>query len=204
MRQFISLLAILIATAAPVAARVTLEDADKVMESRDAELQAFQDRLNDPDPEKALAILKLLIVQGDADQRRMAIRHGLHSTDSALRATTIRAIFDSEPTLVMKFKPVSDEPGVYYTRAIKQAGGVLSEDNSSEVMRKITGYDEEHECWIYTSGTYTPCFTRMRGEVVSVSFGDSWGNYTLNDKGELEGQQSIGGNLAKAVIELYE
>lgn len=44
----------------------------------------------------------------------------------------------------------------------------------------------------------------MRGEVVSISFGDSLGNYTLSNKGELEGQQFIKGNLAKAAIELYE
>lgn len=204
MRQYTLPLAILIATTGPVIAQVTLEEADEVMDSRNAELQAFQDRLNNPDPEKSLAILKLMIVKGDPDQRRMAIRHGLQSTDSALRATTVRAILDSGPTLVMKFDPVSDEPDGYYARTIGQASGVLAEDNSSEVVRNISGYDEEQECWIYQSGTYTPCLAMMRGEVVSISFGDSWGNYTLNERGELEGQQSINGNLAKSVIELYE
>ena len=204
MRLFFAPLAILLATTGPVAAQVTLEEADEVMNSRNTELQSFQDRLNDPDPEKALSVLKLLIVKGDADQRRMAIRHGLQSTDSALRATTVRAILDSGPTLVLKFDPVADETDGYYARSISQASGILAEDGSSEVVRNISGYDEEQECWFYKSGAYTPCLAMMRGEVVSISFGDSWGNYTLNEKGELEGQQSINGNLAKAAIELYE
>lgn len=204
MRQLCFSLAVLIGATISANAQVSLDEADEVMNSRNAELEAFQDRLNDPDPEKALAILKLLIVKGDADQRRMAIRHGLQSTDGAIRATTVRAIFDSEPTIVMKFDPVSDEPDVYYTRTINQAAGIVAENGSSEVVRNINGYDEKEECWTYKHGVYTPCLAMMRGEVVSISFGGSWGNYTLNSKGELEGQQSINGNLAKAVIELYE
>ena len=44
----------------------------------------------------------------------------------------------------------------------------------------------------------------MRGEVVSISFGDSWGNYTLNSQGQLAGQQAINNNLTNATIDLYE
>ena len=45
---------------------------------------------------------------------------------------------------------------------------------------------------------------RMRGEVVSINFGDSWGNYTLNTEGKLVGQQTISDNLANAAVDLYE
>ena len=205
MKHFSKLFSVLIVTVATsAAAQVTLEEADDVMNNRNTELQAFQDRLNDPDPERALAILKLLIVKGDADQRRMAIRHGLQSTDSAIRATTVRAILDSEPTIVITFDPVSDEPDGYYARTIAQAGGIVAEDGTSEVTRNIAGFDDEEECWTYKQGVYNPCLAMMRGEVVSILFGGTWGSYTLNSKGELEGQQTITGNLAKGVIELYE
>jgi hypothetical protein len=195
------LFAILASTAS---AQVTLEEADEVMGARDKELQAFQDRLNDADPDRALAVLKLLITKGDVEQRRLAIRHGLQSTDTAIRATTLRAILDSEPTLVMKFDPVPEEPSVYYFRTIKANGGVVDEDNSAEVLRKISGYDEKEECWTYTHGVYTPCFARMRGEIVSLNFGDSWGNYALNNQGQLVGQQSVNDNLTNATVDLYE
>lgn len=204
MKQIYSAMAVLLGAATCVQAQVSLEEADDIMNSRNTELQAFQERLNDPDPERALAVLKLLIVKGDVDQRRMAIRHGLQSTDSAIRATTVRAILDSEPTVVMKFDPVSDEPDGYYARTIGQAGGIVAEDGTSEVTRNIAGYDENEECWTYKQGSYTPCLAMMRGEVVSILFGGTWGSYTLNSKGELEGQQTITGNLASAAIELYE
>ncbi|SDF61516.1 hypothetical protein SAMN04488105_1367 [Salipiger thiooxidans] len=190
--------------ASMASAQVTLEEADALMDARDKELQAFQERLNDADPDRALAVLKLLITKGDPEQRRLALRHGLQSTDMAIRATTLRAILDSSPTLVMKFEPVSEEPDTYYFRTIQQNGGVVAEDNSSEVLRKLAGYNEDEECWTYVHGAYTPCFARMRGEVVSLNFGDSWGNYTLNNSGQLTGQQAINNNLTNANVDLYE
>ena len=133
--------------AASASAQVTLEEADDAMATRDKEMQVFQERLNDPDPDRALAVLKLLITKGDAEQRRLAIRHGLQSTDTAIRATTLRAILDSTPTLVMKFDPVEEEPNTYYFRTIQQSGGIVGEDNSSEVLRRVAGYNEDQECW---------------------------------------------------------
>lgn len=202
MRLMIALIVVLAASA--VAAQVSLDDADEVMDARSKELRAFQDRLNDADPDRALAVLKLLIVKGDPDQRRLAIRHGLQSTDSAIRATTLRAILDSKPTLVLTFVPVSEEPDTYYFRTIKQSAGVVKDDKSSEVLRKISGFDEKEQCWTYTHGVYTPCLARMRGEVVNINFGGSWGNYTLDNSGKLIGKQAINDNLTNATIDLNE
>ena len=72
--------------ASPGAAQVSLERADEVMSGRDNELAAFQERLNDPDPDRALAILKLLITEGDADQRRLDIRHEIDRIFGSKRA----------------------------------------------------------------------------------------------------------------------
>ena len=197
-------LALLVALTSPAMAQVSLEEMDAAMQSRDAELAAFQERLNDPDPERALAALNLLITKGDVDQRRLAIRHGLYSTDTAIRATTLRAIFDSSPTLVMKMSPVPDEPSVYYFRNVAQANGTLSEDNASEVLRKVNGYDEKEHCWTIAVGVRSTCYIRMRGEVVSLFFGDRWGQYSLNATGQLEGEQMVYDTLTKAVVDLSE
>lgn len=80
--------AILLSTllAIPATAQVTLEETDSVISDRDVEVEAFRARLNDPDPDKELAVLRLLIVKGDADQRHLAVRDGLQSTDRAIRA----------------------------------------------------------------------------------------------------------------------
>ena len=186
----------------PAAAQVTLEQLDAAADAKDASMEEFRKRLNDPDPDRALAALHLLVSKGDADQRRMAIRNGLQSTDRAIRATTLRAIFDSEPSLRAVFDPVAEEPTVYYSRTVHGNSGIIDADGTASVTFKVNGYDAENACWTHKRQEY--CLLRLRGDIVSLNFGDSWGTYTLNGSGQLVGEQAINQNLTKAVIDLSE
>lgn len=201
MRIFSLLLAL--AFAVPAHAQLTLDELDTIANENDAAMTEFRKRLNDPDPDRALAVLEALVTKGDATQRRLAIRHGLESTDRAVRATVLRAIFDSEPTLRVVFDPAAETPSVYYNRSIADAGGVLDAEGNGSVTFKLNGYDAENACWTYTS--YKSCLLRMRGDAVSVWFGKSWGNYELDGAtGRLVGEQSIAKNLTTAFIDLSE
>lgn len=86
-------------------AQVSLDELDAAAEVANSSVDAFSQRLNDPDPDPALAALQLLVTKSDADQRRMAIRHGLQSTYRAIQATTVRAIQDFELTLRVVMDP---------------------------------------------------------------------------------------------------
>lgn len=186
----------------PSYAQVSLDDLDAAADQAASSMEAYQKRLNDPNPDRALAVLHLLITQGDADQKRLAIRHGLQSTDRALQATTVRAILDAKPTLRVVFDPVPDEPTVYYSRTVNGAGGVIDATGNGSVTFKITGYDTNEACWTHTQ--WNSCLMRMRGDEVSLLFGSSWGAYRLNASGQLEGEQAVEQNLTKAVIDLSE
>lgn len=186
----------------PSVAQVSLDDLDAAADKASSSMEEYQKRLNDPDTDRALAVLRLLITQGDSDQRRLAIRHGLQSTDRALQATTMTAILDSKPTLRVVFDPVADEPTVHYARTVNGAGGVIDETGNGSVTFKITGYDANEACWTHTQ--WNSCLIRMRGDEVNLAFGRSWGAYRLNATGQLEGEQAIEQNLTRALIDLSE
>jgi hypothetical protein len=183
---------------------VSLEELDLHMEERDRQLDAFEARLNDPDREKALAAMKLLIEKGDPEQRRLAIRHGLYSPDLATRSTVLRAILDSNPSLVIHINPLQEEPSTYYFREIKAWSGSLQVDNSASILMKIAGYDAKEDCWIYKWGASSPCGARLTADVVSLNFGGSWSQYTLNAQGELVGRHTVQDNIADARVSLVE
>jgi hypothetical protein len=202
LRPTATLLCAILAMSAPAAAQVTLEDLDKAAETADAAMEEFRKRLNDPDPDRALAVLNLLISKGDADQRRMAVRHGLQSTDRAIHATTLRAIFDSKPTLRLVLDPVSDEPNANYARGVNWWGGVINTEGTATIIVKITGFDSDNDCWI--DERTQRCLLRMNGDVVSILMGDSWGSYQLDGSGQLLGEQAFSENLAKGSIDLSQ
>ena len=185
-------------------AQVSLDELDKAVSARDKELEQFSDRLNDPDPEKSLAVMKLLIEKGDADQRRMAIRFGLYSPDLAVRSTVLRAIFDSLPIIVVKMKPVSEEQNKYFHRDIKDLAGSYLEDGSVSVTYKIVGYDKDAACWFYQHRNRNTCLLRLTADTVSVYVIDSWSQYALNTEGVLVGTQNVQGEITKATISLAE
>ena len=191
-----------VALALPASAQVSLDELDAAADATDTAMEAFRKRLNDPDPDRALAVLHLLISKGDADQRRMAVRHGLQSTDRAIRATTLRGIFDSDPTLRLVVDPVEDEPSIYFAQEVNRLGGVIDSEGAGSITLKVNGYDEDAACWTHTR--YETCLLRMRGDAVSLFLGDSWGSYELNGSGQLEGEQAVKQNLAKAIVDLSE
>ena len=196
-----TILAACTAIALPAAAQVTLDELDQAVREKDALMEEFRKRLNDPDPDRVLAALRLLLSKGDADQRRLAIRHGLLSTDRGIRATTLRGFFDSNPTFRAVFNPVSEELSQYYDDYVEDAGGVIDNEGTSFVTFKVTGYDTENACWTVAD---EDCLVRMRGDTVSLWFGGSWGHYQLNDSGKLEGEQRVAQNYTQASIDLSQ
>jgi hypothetical protein len=181
---------------------VSLDELDAAADATDTAMEEFRKRLNDPDPDRALAVLHLLISEGDADQRRLAVRHGLQSTDRAIRATTLRAIFDSEPTLRVVVDPVDEEPTTWFANEVHRLSGVVDADGNGSITFKVNGYDPEEDCWTFTRNE--TCLLRLRADAVSLFLGDSWGSYELNGSGQLVGEQSVNQNLARGVIDLSE
>ena len=204
MIKFLLTAVLLAGAVASANAQVSLDELDKAVSARDKELEQFSDRLNDPDPEKSLAVMKLLIEKGDADQRRMAIRFGLYSPDLAVRSTVLRAIFNSFPTIVVKMTPVNEEQNKYFHRDLKNLAASYSGDGSVSVTYKITGYDEEAACWFFRYNGRNTCLLRLTADTVSVYVVDSWSQYTLNTEGVLVGSQNVQGEITKATISLAE
>jgi len=204
MKRLLLTLALLSGAVSTANAQVSLDELDKAVSARDKELAQFSDRLNDPDPEKSLAAMKLLIEKGDADQRRMAVRYGLYSPDLAVRSTVLRAIFNSLPTIVVKMVPVNDEQNKYFHRDIKDLAGSYPGDGSVSVTYKITGYDGDAACWFFTHHNRNKCLIRLTADTVSVHVVDSWSQYTLNAEGVLVGNQNVQGEITKATISLAE
>lgn len=186
----------------PALAQISLEDLNAEVGKRVETLSTFDDALADSDPRKALAAMQIMIERGDADQRRMAIRSGLYSTDLAMRATVLRAILNSAPNLIFEIKPVGDEVNQYYGRAVGNFSGTVKPDNSASVIRKVGKWDEEKQCWD-DSTRQARCIVTLNADVVSV-FLDSWAQLRLDNTGRLTGPANFSQTPVELTISLAE
>lgn len=179
------LVSLLLLTAQPAMSQLTLDDLTARVNERVGTLSSFDDALSDSDPRKALAAMQIMIEQGDSDQRRMAIRSGLYSTDLAIRSTVLRAIMNSAPNLIVELTPVGDEVNQYYPRQIGAFAGTIRPDNSASLVRKLGEWDAEEQCWRASDGNKN-CMVKLNADTLSLYL-DSWSQLRLDKEGNLTG-----------------
>lgn len=158
----------------------------------DAELNKgneYAELLNDPDPARAQAAMKLMLESGDAELVKVALEYGLYSPDAAVRAKAVKAFFDSSPTIEMTFdvsksKDRSKTDGFFsgnYNSAYDESGKAV-------VIRKIIGFDEGSDC--YTTAQWNgreKCQFRLSRQEIQFSANEgNWHRMRLNDAGVLE------------------
>ena len=160
----------------------------------------IRERLNDPDPYRAMAAMKLLIEKGDAAQRQVAIEHGFTSTDPAMRLEALRAILDSKPRLVFRWAPQSDDVSNNYSWAVQQFGGDFETGNVARVPVEVGSYSDSEECW--TRGDNRTCLARINAGELSMVFYDGWSKFDLDPEGRLVGTPNIRGTRVDAVADL--
>lgn len=196
-----SSLILLLVLSMPAAAQVSLDDLNAQVDARVTELSRFEDALADADPRRALVAMQIMIEKGDADQRRLAIRSGLHSTDLAIRSTVLRAILNSSPNLIVEIEPVDEEVNVYYAGAIRGLSGTLKPDMTASILRTIGKWDAKRNCWLDFLGQI--CTVSLNADVVNF-FVDSWAQLTLDKEGNLTGPANFSQTAVTMKIPLAE
>lgn len=185
----------------PAGAQISLDDATAAVDARVGELSTFEDLLADEDPRRALAAMQVMIEKGDADQRRMALRSGLYSSDLAIRSTVLRAILNGSPALNLHVTPVGEEVARGYPGTIQYFRGTMEADNKATIAIKVGDWNEDQKCWAWQGSN--DCLVRLNADVVGL-FLQSWGQLVLDNEGNLRGPMTLGETPVQVVIPLAE
>lgn len=190
--------------ALPTHSQVSLDQLDEAMAAESDTMDAFRARLQDPNPVRARAAMRLLIEKGDAAQRRMAVAHGFDSTDPVIRLEAVKAILDAKPLLLFRWTPQDSDkrPSSNYFNAVIDFNGDIEAHYVARVPLQITGYSDENDCW--TRAPRGICFARVNSGELSVRFYDNqgWARFTLDSDGRLVGSPTISGVKVDAAVDL--
>ncbi len=198
-------LACLLALSAVAAeAQVSLDELDAAMSARDDAMAAFRERLNDPDPDRALTAMRLLIEQGDAEQRQLAIEHGLSSTDADIRLAAVGAILQTRPILVSRWYPADGEISNNFRNRVTQRQGTIAVDNTARVPLSVGKHFDGADCWLINGAAEMSqnCLFRLNAGEISYWIDNAWTEMSLDTAGRLVGSPIIGGVRTEVIVDL--
>ena len=193
MNQSIALLCLTLASPS-IGAAQSLSVAD-LQKHIDAEVRKENDNeyialLNDPDPKRAQAAMKVMMASGDKELRRMAIEFGLYSADPKIQRQAILGVLDAKPNLTVFIDGSKQEAGSIPARnfqtRVGNKRGSIDEQGIARVNYAVGSFDEKQGCYI-DGDTHKKCLIVLSGGGITANLLQGSFDLTLNDQGELAG-----------------
>lgn len=151
--------------------------------------------LNDPDPDRSLAAMQIMIGLDDPQISRMALQHGLTSTSSAVRKEAVKGYLDTKPNLEM-FIDGSEFDLAQFTANVSNQSGTVDTEGNGFVTYRVGAYDESMGCYVYHDWT-NQCFVKLSEDTVIVTMWRRSAPFILDETGRLRGEMLVA-NLTPA------
>lgn len=192
LRLFLGLILAVGLISSASAQSMSVEELRKKIDERVGGLSEYQNLLNDPDPERSLAALQIMMESGDDVLERIAREHGLLSTIPAVRRATLEAFFKTGPSLEITLKSDSIPENVlgYFRNEIGQQQGSVVSDGAY-ISTKVGAFKNQDGCWVYARAT-AKCLVRLSESGVSIFMFGKWHPFKLNEDGVLTGIMTTG------------
>lgn len=195
MLKAVATLVLLIAgTATPALAQKSLAEIKAEAAAGSGELAEVDAMLADADPNIRAAAMVALLGSGNVAFVQRAMEAGLLSSDPAMRAFALKAVFDAggPVRLVLDLSGLEGEPLKKWLDITGDYGVVASDGKSAAVLYDVRSFDDENRCYLSDRGY---CLLRLNGTDVDFDIGNSniRGFATLSDQGLLVGSLSYSG-----------
>ncbi|SMY08011.1 HEAT repeat domain-containing protein [Flavimaricola marinus] len=182
--------AALLCVAGPSWAQTSAADIAAMVDEKMDAIDEYAALLNDPDPERSLAAMQIMIGLEDEQVSRMALQHGLTSTSPAVRRAALKAYFDSGPVLDI-FIDGSSLDLDSFTGSLNNVNGTVDGQGTGFVSHKVGGFDDANGCYDYhASASY--CLVTLSESNVAINLWQRWTPLTLNAEGVLTGMVQVG------------
>ncbi|HAR52151.1 MAG TPA: hypothetical protein DCS45_09790 [Roseovarius nubinhibens] len=188
-RFFASVLALFTMVGSGQAQSLSAAEIAAMVDERMGSVDEYAELLNDPDPDRSLAAMQIMIGLEDAQISRMALQHGLTSTSPGVRKAALKAYLDTGPILNIYIDGSSlDRENL--TSAINQQSGTVDSSGTAFLSYKVGGFDAENGCYdFHVNASY--CLLTLSESNVSMNLWSRWTSMTLNAEGNLVGMLQV-------------
>ncbi|MBK0328408.1 hypothetical protein I5535_14050 [Rhodobacteraceae bacterium F11138] len=171
----------------------TPEEIAAMVDKRVSERNPYAELLNDPDPQRSLAAMQIMLEGGDADLRRMALEFGVLSPNPVVRRSAVESYLKSGPVLTLKFEG-GDDPGANYSSTVQgYYSGSTEPGNIGYWKIQVGEFSPESGCYLHVNAR-AGCFVTVNSNGVYLTH-DQYdllaARTNVNDAGLLEGYAKI-------------
>ncbi|MBI6630811.1 hypothetical protein [Pontibaca salina] len=157
---------LLFVLATSVAAQTpTPEEIAALVDQRVSALNPYGELLNDPDPERSLAAMQIMLESGNAELTRMALEFGLLSPNPVVRRAAVEAHLKSGPTLTLKFEGGDDPDPNFTSTVVGYYSGSTEPGNQGYWKIKVGEYSADDGCYLHVNAR-SGCFVTVNSDGV--------------------------------------
>ncbi|WGW05331.1 hypothetical protein [Tropicibacter oceani] len=175
---------------------ISLQDFEAQVNQRAGTLSGYQSYLTDPDPQRAMAALQIMLESGDSTLVQMALSVGIYSADPNIRQAALKAFLAGKPALDIFFdgsETVKEDQVEAYNALMRGYRGSVGANNRASLSLKVGEWSEESGCFVNLDAP-EHCLLRVNATTVSLYL-VSWDGNTphqwvvleLDDDGALTG-----------------
>ncbi|MCL4674511.1 MAG: hypothetical protein KJZ59_00380 [Pararhodobacter sp.] len=192
MRHFGIFLFVALCGTGVLAQTQTVEQLRQQIDARVNALNPYQELLADPDPDRSLAAMEIMLASGDPVLMNMALEFGFLSNNPKVREMALTGFLTTGPSLTLEFD-LSVTESEYVRRILLGVWQGAAGDNQRVYATwRVGPYNPATMCYEF-HGYEGQCFLRITAAGVAVSGSDLSGQLTNDGSGQLVGSVSIGG-----------
>lgn len=169
---------------------LTPEEIEAMVNQRISDLNPYQALLNDPDPARSLAAMKIMLESGDDALERMALEYGLVSPNPTVKRTALEGFLTTNPILSIRFDGANVKDSSYPSVIKNSWNGTLTSDATGYWRIAVGGYLDDKRCFANTYRT-SECFITVNSDGIFLTPDYMNGRGTVSDSGALIGQATL-------------
>jgi hypothetical protein len=183
--------------AGATAQSLTPEQLQAMIDQRVNQQNPYQALLADPDPQRSLAAMQLMLESGDKALIGLALEFGLLSPNPQVRRVALEAYIATSPVLTLKLDGAKVKDNDYLNIVRGHLGGVVDPDRIGFARLDVGELSEDGSC--YLQAKKRNCLFTINSDGVFLSaLGERFSNtfvvnarLVVNDSGQLEGAASL-------------
>lgn len=187
LRSTLGAIAVLAIQAIPSSAQtLSVDEILAQVEKKVSSQNGYQKLLNDPDPQRSMAAMEVMLGSGDVGIQRMALDFGLYSPNPVVQRTALDAFFASQPVINIQLTQANGDNNGDWGAFTQNAGGSVLNDGRAFIPLKIGEFDPSAACYVNHRRT-DECLVRISDHGTAVALWGKWHSVQLNDQGQLVG-----------------